>query len=274
MLKQEALITGVSNLYSPAVVTVKGTKRMWMGGWLSDQELGTDRIYYSDFQNGAWTAPTPSFQKIGFHVNDPSIIIPPISDGIDSDTLLYMYYTMARPDRPLENVVGFASSTDGGISWIDHGIVIDYDNGLNNCGAWSPSALVNGNEIWIYYHGNGACFTSKFLTRMKLNGLERISTEKIQVHDLAVNVDVAKQGGEYVMVANHPDESFVYRYESADGINWGKQPVEILINPTPNSITTPHLEIIDANTYNVYFGFSTSGNKHHTSVHEWEYKVQ
>jgi len=276
-VEANVLISGLQNMYAPTVLEYSGIKRMWIGGWLTQQDYGgDDAIYYSEFKNSAWTFPILSFAKLGYLVNDPTVIQPPSSGGIDRSNWLYMYYTALdnkKTAQPItDHVVGFASSTDGGKTWTDHGIIIEKNNGFNDCGAWAPSALVNGNEIWIYYHGNDACFTTKFLTRLKLNGLEVIDTQTITSHDLAVNVDVAKQGAKFVMVANHPAESFIYRYESQDGINFGIQSFETLISAGENLVTTPHIEVLDPNRYKLYFGFSTTDNLHHESIHAWEFE--
>jgi len=211
LVETNLLIGGLNNVYAPTVLEYNGVNRMWIGGWLTEQDYGgDDAIYYSEFKNGAWTFPVISFSKPGFLVNDPTVIQAPSSSGIDRSNWLYMYYTAldSTTANPTEdNVVGFASSIDGGKTWTDHGIIIEKNNGFNDCGPWAPSAIINGQEIWLYYHGNDACFTSKFLTRLILNGFEVIDTQTITAHDLAVNVDVAKQGEKFCSRKSKPSSN-------------------------------------------------------------------
>jgi hypothetical protein len=286
---------GLDDAYSPSVITFKGKRTMWIGGWLTSVERGgLDKIYYSEFQNGVWSSPIPSFEKEGYLVNDPSVIQPPSSDGIDRENWLYMYYTALNfpyNDPLAENVVGFASSIDGGKTWTDHGIIINHTN-ANGCGAWSPSAIVNNNEIWVYYHvnrnefplrfgNNGApyeCYQGIYLTKMSLNGWEQIETLLTNNSAEIVNVDVAKNKGKFVMVGNTNYGDKIYRYDSNDGIAWEKQS-EPLIDAAGserlndgNATITPHLEFIDLNAFNMYFGFGSKDFTSFNSIHVWKYE--
>lgn len=291
---------------------------MWTGGWLTEADVGPDKIYYSELVNGLWTRPILAFAKPGFHVNDPTIIKHPQQDW------LFMYYTalnnnLVASGQIFSNVIGFASSVDGGKIWTDHGIVIGDpnvagggSNSIDNFGAWSPSAIVRGNEIWVYYNTN-ASNPNVFRTKFNLSGWQKVgSAQSIaflkqgQVcapnvnplfcaicslfsncpagtfvegfgHDDSqnrVNVDVSWQDPWLVMLVNDLNSNSISRYIGTDGINWITHPQDVnpIINGGLNFVTTPHAETINWNRYRVYFGLSTTDNSHFDSIHAWEFK--
>jgi hypothetical protein len=296
---------------------------MWMGGWLTDADRtnylnalasglnptavnGPDKIFHSALVNGAWTQPALSFQKVGFHVNDPSVIQPPSSDGVDRSNWLYLYYTAISNDdvengRWNRHTIGFASSADGGRTWTDHGIIISENNGIDSGGAWSPSALVVNNEIWLYYHGNRMPDPGESLqnyrSRLDLNGWQLLATEKLVFHHrescvwggtpfaylcpptynadglVKVNLDVSVQDGTFALLANDPTSRYVLRFVSSDGINWQRssQDTNPILNAGPYFVTTPHAEAGAGDRYTIYFGFSATDNSHFDSLHSWAF---
>lgn len=305
------VLLDLRNVYAPSILTYKGVKSMWMGGWLTNRDVGADKIYSSEFKRGSWTKPRVSFKKDGYHINDPSVIKHPQQDW------LFMYYTAlsnddAAANRLNRNVVGFASSVNGGKSWTDHGIVISQNNGINSSGAWAPSAFVKGNEIWVYYHTNNT--PEVFRTRFNLTGWQKIgATERVNfvkkgkvcapgvsaftcsmcksfgwcsagtlidgwVADIAqfrVNVDVSWQSPWLNMLVNDPTSHTISRYIGTNGVDWFTHPQDLnpIINGGSNYFTTPHAEIVDWNNYKIYFGFSNTDNSHFESIHAWQFKT-
>ncbi len=277
LVEMKVALSGLYNIYSPSIISFKEKKIMLMGGWLNENDYATnDKIYYSEYDGGSWKKPIVSFEKKGYLINDPSVIQPPSSDGVNRSEWLYMYYTANsdKNENPTNgNIIGMASSVDGGKTWTDRGIIIDLNNGYNDCGAWSPSAIVKDDEIWIYYHGNEGCFVSKFLTKLKLNGVEKIETQILSIHDLAVNVNVVYRNGIYYMTANSPDEKSIFLYYSYDGINWDSKSFETLIVAGENFIVTPELDFINDTQFDLYFGYSTIDNMNHDSIHAWRFQI-
>jgi hypothetical protein len=301
VVTMEVLLTNLRNLYSPSIlVDAQGIKRMWLGGWLTDsdptdflqhvsrgddlsQVMGADKIFASELVNGTWTAPVLAFQKLGFHVNDPSVLRPPSSDGIDRTSWMYLYYT-ALENRLATDVlnhlgdheVGLAVSVDGGRSWSDEGIVIRRTEGGDGFGAWSPSAIVVGNEIWVYYHTGTPDFSQPitFRTRFDLTGRQPLGApQRLQFTAssspvLLSNVDVTRQGPWFVMLANTLDLQRIVRYVSLDGLSWTPDAQNPVIADGPNFVLTPHREAVAANLYRIAFGFDTGSGSQ--SVRAWE----
>jgi len=317
------LLWNLRNLYAPWVLEFQGVKRLWAGGWLTDADrenysnliqsgvapstaVGPDKIFYSEFVHGVWTQPVLSFRKVGFHVNDPSVIQPPSSDGIDRSNWLYMYYTAISNDDIEQgqwnrHTIGFASSADGGRTWTDHGIIISQSNGVDNGGAWSPSALVVENQIWLYYHGNRMPdpveSLQNYRSRLNLNGWQLVETDKLVFHHrescvwgntsfaylcpptynadglVKVNLDVSIQNGHFVLLANDPTSHYILRLVSDDGINWQRSSRDTnpILNGGPYFVTTPHAEVVEGDRYTIYFGFSATDNSRFDSIHAWEF---
>ncbi|TSC77496.1 MAG: RHS repeat-associated core domain protein [Parcubacteria group bacterium Gr01-1014_33] len=282
------ILAGLKNLYSPSVITFQGVKKMWLGGWLTDADVGPDKIYYSELLGDTWTRPQEVFKKDGFHVNDPSIIQPPSSDGVNRANWLYMYYTAldntsaaSATEMVKRNVVGLASSVDGGKTWTDHGIVINEANGIDSTGAWSPSAIVVGNEIWVYFHTNESA-PRILRTRFNLNGFQRISTAQVTMPFspscspyCISNVDVSREGSHYVMFANTADLKNIVRFVSTDGITWtidSQTTSGYLLRDNSAMLLTPHKENINGASYKVYYGYDTGAGSQ--SIRIGEYEIQ
>jgi len=306
--KSQVIQSDLFNLYAPDVYTYKGVKCMVSGGWLKSEDQGPDKIYYSEQRpDGTWTYPEVAFELPGFHVNDPTIIQHP-----EHDDWLFMYFT-ALPDEyatekemTLHNWVGFASSTTGGKTWDFRGIVIGQDNGFNGSGgafrmtgAWAPSAIVVGNEIWVYYHTNqqsdGGKDYTVLRTRFDLNGWRKIGdTEEVKFfsrqegglladNHLKINVDVFEQNGKYYMLANYDSLTNVAIFESKDGITFNQIDGAdlLLVQGGNNMVVTPHGEPVNNEVFNLYFGFGPylgndadsemPGFSH--SIHKWEIHI-
>ncbi|GEM_PF-2163871 len=297
------LLSGLRNLYSPSVLTVNGIKKMWLGGWLTNEDVGPDKLYLSSYQNGSWTWPQPinwtnagysPGVKPGYHINDPSVIHPPSSDGIDRSQWLYMYYTglsntiAGGPETQwsANHEIGFASSVDGGATWTDHGIIVASAASGDGHGAWSPSAIVVGSEIWLYYHTGTLDFTKtiNFRQRLNANGWQTLATaerlsfpENISFNSganvtLLSNIDVSLWNGRYVLLANTTDLLNVVRFSSSDGLTWRKtESNPKIIQGGINHILTPNFESITSDSYRVYFGYGAPDDS--TSIQAWDFST-
>ncbi len=270
-------IAGLYNIYAPSLLTISGVKRMWSGGWLTSSQYGDpDRIFYSTYNSGSWSWPIAvkwtnggysDGQVPGYLVNDPTVIIEP------SNSWLFMYYT-ALPQSALatsdwtKHAVGFASSVDGGITWTDHGLII-----TPTTGAWAPSALISGSEIWIYYM-DGTPAINLHRQRVNLNGWQLIGGEdKVNAPAVVSNVDVSMMDNKYIMVANAPDLKSIVRYISVDGLNFvNPSHSNPIISGGSSNVLTPHVEMISATQFKIYFGYDTTGtNLQSSSIQAWTF---
>jgi hypothetical protein len=197
---------------------------MYMGGWLYQGNRGEDQLYQSVVGVDAptplnWVAPS------GYHINDPSVI------RLSTSKLLM--YATALPDQyatPIamthHNTTGLVVSYDDGASWFWHGIAIGQSNGLDNTGAWSPSALETAAGPVVWYNTNG--IPTIYRSTMTADGAQVISTTTCIDVDTgtalsAANVSIKfdSSDGLYWMVGNDYRRGFnLVAYKSTDGINW------------------------------------------------------
>jgi len=298
-------------MYAPSVLTVNGTKRMWLGGWLTESDPadflaavrqgrdlttipGADKIFLSEFSESGWSRPIRVFAPNGYHMNDPSVLQPPSVSGIDRSNVLYLYYT-ALDNRVAtdgtaqvqDNVIGLTSSVDGGRTWRNHGIVIAESEGGDGYGAWAPSAVAVGDGIWVYYHTGSPdlCQPITFRQKFYANGVEKKGgperlgfPEEVRFeagHGATVlsNLDVARDGSHFVMVANTTDLKNVVSFTSTDGLTWYKaQPDPIMIRGGAAGVEAPHQEFPSAGGLRVYFGFAPNGTDTQSIV-TWDISV-
>ena len=219
-------------IYSPDIYG----NTTYYGGWLTTADIGPDQLYSS--AGVATDNPVPLVWNgfipyAAYHVNDPSIVCEANGTLAMFVTVLPNQYGNSATQMMIYNQTALATSTDGGASWTWDGIVIGMANGCNNTGAWSPSALVIGNNIDVWYHTGatdvvtGALGSSQvLLTKMNATGTSIDST--VACRDTSTNaalqawnVDVKQAAdGTYWMVANDFTNNTIVAYESADGINW------------------------------------------------------
>ncbi|MCO5142548.1 MAG: glycoside hydrolase [Oligoflexia bacterium] len=276
-------------LYSPHVKTISGQKRLWVGGWVSSADpfegylqlldngvnpaeiYGPDKIYTGLLTDSADQNANNlklSLALKGYHVNDPTIIAPPSDAGQDRSTWLYMYFTMLSnqvaekcrksnqttehcPDLFEKHDIGFASSIDGGVSWTYRGIVVTAADSGDGKGAWTPSAIVVENEIWLYYSSGRQDFNQENLFRLKLhaNGHQKLDAPQavdisaFKAGKLYANAEVVQYENKgrkrFLMVANDGPQKNISLHESADGLNF-KTKEEKLI--TGNAVVSPFIE--------------------------------
>ena len=274
----ETAIAGLYNVYAPTVLEISGVKRMWNGGWLTaDQDGDLDRIFYSTY-SGAWSFPEAikwtnsgysDGQIPGYLVNDPTVLIEP------NNGWLFMYYTAlpqtaAQTSDWTQHAVGFASSLDGGITWTDHGVILNPPTG-----ALAPSALVVGNEIWVYYM-DGTPSINLYRQKLNLNGWQlNGGPDKANTPAVVSNIDVSLMDDKYIMAANTPELKNIVRYISTDGLNFfdfsHNNPI---INGAGNNVLTPHVEKINETQFKIYFGYDTTGtNLRSSSIQAWTYNI-
>jgi hypothetical protein len=268
------VLTGLFNAYAP---TLLGT-RMWIAGWLTAADVPDDKIYRSDLVAGSWTFPVLSFERPEAGINDPSVVITPAGT-----TLLY-FTSIDKQCTPqpncylTHNLTGVASSANGGVGWTDGGILIPMNNGAGHCGAWAPSALMVGEEVWVYYHGGNPSFGlcehptgTVFRSRFDRTGTAWIDTVVVPLPLPAVNVDVSlRPGGGFVMVANSPDLTKLHRFVSANGLAWTPAPAGPLFDAGQVWIPTPHITWVDATHFDVWLGSGqVVGNTFIHQVERW-----
>lgn len=283
------LMGGFTQLYSPYLMN---NSTMFLGGWATneDHQAKDDRLYRSTLRNGVWQYPEPiQWTNPGFipgyvkdfHTNDPTVVHRPDVNWH------YMYYTLLSnefvtfADITAHNWVGFASSSDGGNTWTHHGVVIGQNNGYDQFGAWSPSAVRVNNEIWVYYHNSKA---QVLRTRMKLNGWEKIETTPITTMQgggiALLNVDIQYAYGKYWLTGGS-DLTHINLMLSDDGIRFYPYDGQrgLLIDGVSNGVITPNVQVTSASSINVMFGFcqntanSADGVGQCSSIHEWSLQL-
>lgn len=225
IITNRQILPGGLNVYSPDAAP-NGV--LYTGGWKTTADIGPDRLYQQNWAGGApteivWNGWNPYST---YHLNDPSVV--QVGGVLEMFvTALDNSYgaTAAMFDR---NLTGEATSVDGGASWTWQGIVIGQFNGYDGTGAWSPSALVVGNSVDIWY-GTGA-HDLRTGAAMPSRVLETtLGGATVQCMDTATgtplsaeNVDVYRAAdGTYWLTGNDYTHTYdIVMYKSQDGVNW------------------------------------------------------
>jgi hypothetical protein len=124
------------------------------------------------------------------------------------------------------NTTGLVVSYDDGASWFWNGIAIGQSNGLDNTGAWSPSALETAGGPVVWYNTNG--IPTVYRSTMTADGTQAISTTTCIDLDTGTTLSAANvsikfdsSDGLYWMVGNDYSRGFnLVAYKSTDGIRW------------------------------------------------------
>ena len=174
-----------------------------------------------------------------------------------------MYFTSLateNADHATErNVVWTARSRDGGATWDNVREAIGQSNGVNMCGAWSPSVLVEDGLFCVYYHGNSPCLGA-YRTCFEANGTTVARpTEALSLPFGLANVDVAKLDDRYVMVGNVlglTTFSEIRAVESRDGHTW--RPLRgtedgLLVRAESGLVLTPHVSSLGPRALTILF---------------------
>jgi hypothetical protein len=264
--RQSSLLLTTYGAYSPHLFN---SEDLIFGGWVSSADpigylsalnaganpqdiWGPDKIFKSTIKesvNATTQTVKLAFALKGYHVNDPTVVAPQSTDGIDRSRWLYMYYTMLdnrlaencrKSGRDLMNCpelfmghdIGMASSVDGGNTWTHRAIVVQASKSGDGKGAWMPTVIKVGNELHLYYSSGSQEFSTPNLFRQRLNanglskigGPQRVSISNFVRNQLYANTDVqsAVISGKryYLMVANSGDQKRIHAFLSADGLNF------------------------------------------------------
>ena len=307
LLDTQPLLTSMYAIYSPAddlyvagwktVVDQQACTMMSGGEVVGNPNQPCDRIYKAE--NGNLIQ---NFALLGKAVNDPTFVRPPSVDGVDRSQWLFMYYTVidhvhyfpceeGMDDCTRYNEVGFASSVDGGLTWANHGVILGLANGLvyNNegCGAWSPSALVVDNQIWLYYHLNSQCISLAFtdpvqfigLTKLNANGWQIIEQHFVETPMFVVNIDVQQRpNGLFLMVGNTGEQNALIALESGDGESFIEHHETLdgrIIIAAPGVFTiTPALSAVTNSSWSLTFSYGEVGVMNTSSVHRWKFQEE
>ncbi|MBF0547974.1 MAG: hypothetical protein HQM08_26290 [Candidatus Riflebacteria bacterium] len=302
IVSETILHPSVYDAYSPTILKDK----LWIAGWLKKDT--TDKIYLSKLVDGHWQEPAgikfvnhpdESGRIPGYSINDPTVVYRP------DKKWLYMYFTaLADEENPgvggkadgqfLCNRIGFLSSSDDGETWYHHPtMVVDQKNGINDKGGWSPSALINNDKVFIYYHTNESA-PQIFRTQVNINGWQPEGTVQVNLRNqdgilfrnsnvYFSNVDVQFDGSVFWMVANTTDLKRIVLFRSNDGMNFkpydGKMGLLIDTSPQANTyVLTPCIQVLDSTNFNVIFGYGPADRPYEfpgaTSLHVWKFKLE
>jgi hypothetical protein len=197
-------LTGLHNIYSPSFVVEGGTPTLYLGGWLTPDECRfggaqvgdcEDAIYRSELTDH-WSWPVKVFSLLGYHVNDPSVIRPPSTDGVDRSSWTFAYVTVvgAHDGAPRPNWINLLVQSGPDQPWWNAGTVLGDLQQTDGCGAWVPSALVVGDEIHVYWNRGEPCYSdgrTLYRTRFAANGWQQIDTVQVNIPFPTTNPDVS-----------------------------------------------------------------------------------
>ena len=212
---------------------------LYLGGWLTAADIGPDQLYQCS--NPLIDAPKPlvwtnaQSPYLEYHLNDPSVVVDPANPDI-----LFMYMTALQNnytsfvDITSRNEVGLATSNDGGLTWTWNGVVIGFNNGADDTGAWSPSALDINGRVNLWYHTGATDLNTgnwttlhDYRTIMNAAGTAPQTTQECVLAGTnqaltAVNVDVkqASDGTYWLIGQDWYNQNHIVAYESTDGLSW------------------------------------------------------
>ena len=242
------------------------------GGWSTYMDIGPDVLYTTPVNTQhltplVWTNPIVAS---AYHNNDPTVIAPTNSDGVDRSSWTYMYFTQlpnsaTTPDQvTTENQIGWAVSTNGGKSWTNLG---ELQVG------WSPSVVQMGNHIDLFYHTGGSNPVVQ-LAQVSENGWQQVVAPQTLINTTtgspvaAVNVSVALDGDKLVMVGNGigPHENFgdivAFIANASDPTHW--EPLlstgPTLIHGGDVELLTPEIKMTSQNTAVITFSEDVGHN--------------
>lgn len=260
------VVGGLYSVMSPTVSSSFGQRKMWFSGKpTKNASSGLLHVSFYD-QSSGWLASRPVFGVAGHQLADPAVLPDP-----SANRLLMYYSIISNTDAAsttlakTNNRIGQAYSTDG-VDWIDGGIVIGQDNGIDLRGGWAPSALVVGSEIWLYYSTNYPGNIHVYRTRLTFDG-SILGTERLYVaqgqsqkmlEGFNVDVHVSRDLGKYVLFLNKNFTS-IERYTSDDGLLWTASGTDSLAIQAASSslVAAPTVEVVanpeGADQYNLFF---------------------
>jgi len=268
----EVVLWGPLHAYSTAHVPSGG---FILGGWLDASDVND---YLSAKANGADARMLPgpdcilwwpgyglarvALSVIGRHINDPSVV--EMESGI-----LFMYHISLEnvdarePEMFDRNSIGLATSTDGGATWHDRGVIVPY-LAVPTGGAWAPAAVRVASEIWLYCHsGRGGVYR----LRLALDGSQWLSTPDQLGLSWFVNPSVTTDpDGRFVMLANDPSLYRIYRLTSTDGLVW-TDPEQLIDGSGAGLSLIAPSRVDSADT--LEFALDSGDGAH--SIHRWSF---
>jgi hypothetical protein len=271
-----------------------------MGGWETQADTGDDKLYMTPtgtvhLTPVQWT--NPGFQPglvPGYHSNDPTVVAAP---GPGRTGWLYMYFT-CLPDAdetfPLyfeHNHVCWASSVDGGQHWTFLNEAIGQSNGIDDRGAWSPSAWVSPyGVIALFYNTNSYDQSNNNVgveVRMTLldgNGWQPLySRHMIDTSTngplQASNVQVSFQDVQWLLVGNGGSSvagfNNIVAFVSSDLQTWtpwkgGLDPTMVSGEFFNTNLYTPEWEPTGPHTGNLLFSYGATGS---VTLGQWSVRL-
>lgn len=233
------------------------------GGWATPADIGPDLLYSApagtqELTPLVWGNPELPAQ---YHVNDPSIVAPLSSGGVDRSGWAYMYFTQLSNqyasfvDITTHNEIGFAASFDGGHAWLDLGRIAD---------GWAPSALQTGDKIDIFYHTPAGQVQ---VIRADQSGWAQPQAPQSLIDVTtgaalqAVNVSVAQAGDRLAMVGNgfgngaQFGDIVAYTANAADPLHWTPllSSGPVLVHGSAVQLLTPEIKMTGATTATITF---------------------
>ncbi len=285
LVTEETTLKGMIDGDSPTVLSTAGKTWMWVSGQVNKAAGQRNAIFVSEKTDAGWSQPYAAIYKPGYEIGEPSVIRHPDKDWF------YMYYTMTPPAKAGQDAtdrqpgIGFALGRycqdyrgELQICWDDQSEKTPFigADGSKTAGARSPSAMVAGNQIWLYYKTEGP--DGQWVrTGMDLASSQKYKTEPlifqryhphrykwdmIPPSDQAVysGIDVAALGkNKYMMVANAGARSGLARLESDNGLHFhyvdGDQNAAF-IGKGGVQMSTPDIVPISENEFTVFMAYA------------------
>ena len=278
---------GCTAHYSPTVMRdPSGTFfHMWTGGWRNCAEAanGNDEIFHARSSDlSSWTFDAaPVIASPSMHYNDPSVVQVPDPGGGPMPVFL-MYLTGCGTVQDCFSAGGnrtFGAVSFDGVTWSAPALVVGTNNGYDNLGAWSPSAVLRQSggqlQIYLYYHNHdGVVLRSTINAGLGSNLFAQVGTPILVLPGYHLNVNVTRTpSGQFELTYDAGNPFSISRMVSTDGANFFPDPTFATLsgaqlNP-PYRAFTSHEYILDSGSYWLFFGWGAASGP--TSPHGWRF---
>jgi hypothetical protein len=219
-------------------------------------------------------------ESCNVQINDPSVIF--------YNGALYMYFSLlenyrwydgslgslsaegpTQPGQQNIHAIGLAVSGDDGKTWAfvdkvipETGVSAEVNGKKESVlGAWSPSAVISGDGVDIYYHD--ALGTKQYVSHLK-GGAVLTSTVRLNPFDMKyrVNLDVTDLGSAREILYN--DEQFnIVRTVIANTAQYGLCPTDVLVPAGKAKYPTPHQVTVDGKRHLFFWELGNPNVIHH-----------